>query len=119
MVTSIHFKFRKVSIYNHYCLCNEIAIHSTRGEAFQKTLAWKHSRKPCPRKHRKIFSVQTRKVFSGGLGKARSVKKTLGMNSAASPTTPRGGSTLRLSGMPRILGSVVSRTYHLFQHHWE
>ena len=41
---------------------------------------------------------------------------TLGSNTVASPTAPRGGSTPRSSSMPRILGLGVSRI-QLFQHH--
>ena len=39
------------------------------------------------------------------------------MNSAASPIPPRVGSTPRFSSMPRIFGSGMSRTQHLFQNH--
>lgn len=42
--------------------------------------------------------------------------QTLGMNSAASPTTPIGSSTPRSPNTPRIIGSEARRTQHLPQH---
>ena len=114
----------EASVHGHLCLCfgllwgralqqwgydGELSSHHGSPEHMKKEHFWGPAR---PRNSAHLVAR-----FPSSLGWCP--EQTLGMNSIASPTTPRGSSTPRHSNMPWIIGSEVRRTKHLPPHQEE